>query len=192
MHRILFLLLAVLLSACASHTPPRLAYDFGPAPSAATGALAKAPLLALAEITAAPALDGSAMQYRLLYDNDLQLRPYAWHVWSMAPAQLLTLRIKQGLSAAGMQVVGAGTGVAAPRLLRIELDEFAQAFTGATTSEARIALRATLSEGRTVLAQRSFAQQVAAPSADAPGGARAMQQASDRLIAELHSWLRAF
>jgi len=55
-------------------------------------------------------------------------------------------------------------------------------------------VRATLGQGgegvERLLAQRSFVVQRPATSADAPGGVRALTQATDALIEEMEVWLQ--
>jgi cholesterol transport system auxiliary component len=87
----------------------------------------------------------------------------------------------------------ARTQLGAPWLLRLELQEFTQLFPSPTASTGRVRLRATLMEstplGDSLLAQRSFSVQRPAPTADAPGGVRALAAATDALAQELEAWL---
>ena len=89
------------LSACGSLRPasrPQV-YDLGPGAVAqqAQGA-ATLPAVVLADVDAPPALDGTAVVYRLAYSDAQQLRPYAQARWSMPPAQLLRQRLRQTLA----------------------------------------------------------------------------------------------
>ncbi|MBX9612296.1 MAG: PqiC family protein [Burkholderiales bacterium] len=101
----LFALIFVLLTGCALPQPPArpTVYDFGPGPTTlpatapTTHRLAPLPPIALAEVSASPALDGTAVLYRLAYADAFELRPYAQARWSMAPAQLLHQRLRDGL-----------------------------------------------------------------------------------------------
>ena len=191
----------LLLSACASNpaAQPRQ-YDFGilpvspttPATSVTPAAPTTAPLrLSLAEINAPAALDSTAMLYRLQYDNGQQLKPYALHRWSMTPAALLSQRLKAQMASTGVQIAQPEEVDASWPVLRIDLDEFSQVFSTTSQSDAHIDLRASVSKGRTLIAQRRFQRQVRAHSADAPGGAAAMQQATDLLIDDLNLWIRS-
>jgi len=185
------LLPLMLLAACAGNAPLRQQYDLGPLiAGAAKNSAGKHLALSLAEVQAAPALDGHAMLYRLLYDNPQQLKPYAQARWSMPPAQLFAQRLKTTLSTQGHLVVNSVDGVQALPVLRLEIDEFAQAFTSASASNAQLQLRAAVFQGRKALAQRIFTVQVPAGSADAAGGARALRDACDQAISEMAQWLQ--
>lgn len=173
-------------------------YDFGPGAmtTASTGQL---PPVVLADIDAAGALDGTAMLYRLGYADAQQLRPYAQARWSAPPPQLVRQRLRQVLNrdravldpgdSAGL----ARTAGAAPRVLRIDLEEFSHLFESTTESSGLLRLRATLMEntvaGEKLLAQRSFVVRKPAPSADAPGGARALAAATEAVAEEIGQWL---
>jgi len=192
-------LAGALLAGCALPERPvrPLVYDFGPGglPDApADGAAALQPPLALAEVEAPPALDGTAVLYRLAYADAQQLRPYAQARWSMPPAQLVQQRLREQLGRQG-PVLGAADGGGAARELRIELEEFSQVFDAPQQSTGLVRLRATLvrtGAGRDrLLAQRSIVVRRAAPTADAPGGVRALTAATDAAVAELARWLQA-
>ncbi|MBK9572642.1 MAG: membrane integrity-associated transporter subunit PqiC [Rhodoferax sp.] len=183
-------------------------FDFGPGELKAVAALPLAAVLAplaLAEVEANPALDGTAVVYRLSYDNVQQLRPYAQARWSMPPAQLVRQRLRAHLSLQravlnpGEGVVASGSIKAAPaeagvRLLRVELEEFSQVFESATQSVGLVRLRATAVQptaaGEKLLAQREFTLQRPAPSPDAAGGVRALTLATDAAVHEMDQWLR--
>lgn len=180
------------LSGCAAlpDKPVRPAvYDFGPGASEGFSGV-QTPVL-LADIDAPAAFDGTAVLYRLAYADVQQLRPYAQARWSMTPAQLVRQRLRERL---GRQHVVLHPGDdAAVSTLRLELEEFSQVFETPTHSNGLVRLRATLVGdvgGRNrVRAQRSFAVQRPAPSADAPGGVRALTAATDAAISEIVEWL---
>ena len=200
----------VLLGGCAlPDKPVRSAmYDFGPgelitpsaAPVAAGAALPALPPLAIADIvTAGGALDNQAVLYRLGYTDARQLRPYAQARWSMPPAQLVRQRLRERLGQR-RAVFNAREGVALNRsqnarlpLLRLELEEFSQLFSAPDASVGLIRLHATLLEitptGEQLIAQRVVVVQRPAPSADAPGGVRALSAATDAAIDTLAQWL---
>jgi cholesterol transport system auxiliary component len=180
-------------------------YDFGPgtltAP-AATGMTRLAPL-AVADIEANPALDSSAVLYRLAYTDAQQLKAYAQARWSMTPAQLVRQRLREhlGQRRALLSPGDSGTFDAAnptitqpPLTLRIELEEFSQLFETPDSSVGLLRLRATLMRpsptGEKAVAQRSVIVRRPAPTADAPGGVRALTAATDAAIQELGLWLQ--
>lgn len=189
-HYLRIALLCTLVAGCATRAAPLNLYDFGPLPyPAISAANAPLPAIAIASVDASAALSSQQMLYRLAYVNDLQTRSYAGSRWSMMPAQLLEQRLKARLAQAGTVVLSGREGGRTLPLLRIEVDEMMQNFSSPNQSQAQLALRATLSQGRTLLAQKSFQQHIAASSADAAGGAQAMASASDALIGEMMAWL---
>lgn len=185
------------LSGCATRTETQTLYDLGPLRSAtadsAAPAAASAPLpaLSVAEVNAPAWLDSPLIFFRLSYANDQQPRPYANSRWTMPPAQLFGQRLKSRLAQAGGIVLAAADGAANVPLLRIEADDFTQSFDGPAQSGVHIAMRASVFNVRTLVAQKTFVRQAAAPSADAAGGARALAVASDALIGDMIAWLAA-
>jgi cholesterol transport system auxiliary component len=207
-HFFLMISAVLLLGACSAlpDKPVRAAlYDFGPGPltTPATTRQAPLPALSLSDIsTAGGALDNQAVLYRLVYADGQQLRPYSQARWSMPPAQLVRQRLRETLSR-NRPVFNAGEGPALnrganqgvlPRTLHLELEEFSHIFNAPGSSAGLIRLRATLVEnlpsGEKLLAQRSFIVQRPAPSADAPGGVRALTAATDAVIEEISAWLQ--
>ena len=212
------LILAVLTLAGCSVLPDKplrpVLYDFGPgavAVQAPPDASRQAPLpaVALEDITTVGgALDNTALLYRLNYTNEQQLRPYAGARWTTPPAQLVRQRLREKLSER-RPVFGARDGLALsrpavpgqpntpeplPLRLRLELEEFSHLFTAPETSVGVIRLRATLIDmsrgGERLVGQRSIIAQRPATSMDAPGGVRALTDATDAAIAELDEWLQ--
>ena len=199
-------MVVLLLGGCALPDKPTRAtlYDFGPGLLSTQPATRQAPLppLAIDDIaTAGGALDNMAVLYRLGYADAQQLRPYSQARWSMPPAQLVRQRLREQLGQR-RAVFSAGEGVALnrsqnpelPLLLRLELEEFSHLFSAPDASVGLIRLRATLLEvtpaGEKLVAQRSVVAQRPAPSADAPGGVRALTAATDAAIEELEQWLQ--
>jgi cholesterol transport system auxiliary component len=182
--------LTTMLTACSTTAPAAISYyDFGATLTApAKPAACDLPPVNLSEIASPNALDSNLMLYRLLYDNDQQSRAYANHRWTMAPAQLLSLRIKSQL-ADGAKILDSGIANPGGWQLRLDLIDFGQYFDDATHSHAQLQLRATLLHANNLIAQTAFTQRANADSADAPGGARAMRVASDALIGDLSAWL---
>jgi cholesterol transport system auxiliary component len=180
-------------------------YDFGPglattaaaaAPAPGTAAL---PTLSLAEFESNSRIDGTQILYRLGYADANELRPYGQSRWSQAPAQLLRQRLRDTL-AERRTVLGpeesatiARSKGEVPDTLRISLDEFSHYFDSASSSVGLVRLRATLIRGTTggdrVLGQRIFTVRRPAPSADAPGGVKALAAASDAAVAEVVQWV---
>ena len=196
----LFLIIFGLLSGCALPTPPArpAVFDFGPgAISTPAPAQARHAPLAVAEFEASAALDSNAMLYRLAYNNVQQLQPYALARWTMPPAQLLRQRLREqlGQRRALLNPGDGGPGAAAaPLTLRVELEEFSQLFETPDQSVGLLRLRATLVQpgpgGEKWVAQRSVSVQRPAPSADAPGGVRALTAASEAAVQEIEAWLQ--
>lgn len=197
--RHLFLVLFLALTGCALPSPPArpLVYDFGPgslnAPAAPPERLAP---LVMGDIEATPALDSSAVLYRLAYADAQQLQPYTLARWSMTPAQLLRQRLREhlGQQRALLNPGDTGMGAAtAPLTLRVELEEFSQLFESPDKSVGLLRLRATLVQpgpgGEKGLAQRSVIMQRPAPTPDAAGGVRALTAAADAAVRELAQWL---
>jgi cholesterol transport system auxiliary component len=158
--------------------------------------MAPLPTLVLADTEASAALDTNAVLYRLAYSDAQQLRPYALARWSMTPAQLLRQRLREHLGQR-RAVLNAAQGVVADKpalVLHLELDEFSQLFETAERSSGLVRLRATLGQGgqsaERLVAQRSFIVQRPATSADAPGGVRALTEATDAVVAEIAQWLQ--
>jgi cholesterol transport system auxiliary component len=195
----IFCLLFSTLTACGALQPPArpLVYDFGPgALTAPTAARASTlPALLLADVDAPPALDTTAVLYRLAYTEAQQLRPYAQARWSMPASQLVRQRLREHLSQHRVVLGPTQTGAAqgSVLVLRVELEEFSQLFDSASQSSGLLRLRATLGQtgvgGERVLAQRSFVAQRPSASADAPGGVRALTQAVDAVVGELTEWV---
>ncbi|TFY97778.1 ABC-type transport auxiliary lipoprotein family protein [Ramlibacter rhizophilus] len=192
------------LAACASvidkSEPPTL-YDLGPLPPPAAGAAPQAgAALVLPSIEASGGLDSTALLYRLGYENLHELRPYAQARWSAPVPQLVHERLG-ALLARERAVIGTGeltatprSDAGAPRVLRLQLQEFAHHFEAPQRSRGTLRLRATLLQsgplGDRLIAQRSFEVQQPAPSPDAAGGVRALSQAVDAAARQIDAWLR--
>ena len=170
-------------------------YDLGRVP-ASPEALVSAnsdnwPTLALADIKTPSWLDNQQMYYRLAYVNERQLRFYGTSRWTMPPAQLFEQRLIERLVQAGKVVVSVADGAARVPVLKIELDDFSQVFASPTDSVVQTSIRVSLFDGRHLLVQKSFRQQLSSPSDDATGAASTLAQASDSMISELLQWLNS-
>ena len=178
-------------------------YDFGPGAAAAATAAqppaAALPTLALAEIESNTRLDGTQILYRLGYADANELRPYGQSRWSLPPAQLMRQRLRDAL-AERRTVLGPDESATiaraegkVPDTLRISLDEFSHYFESAGSSVGLVRLRATLirggSGGDRVVGQRTFTVRRPAPSANAPGGVKALAAATDAAVAEVVQWV---
>ena len=199
------MLLVAALAGCAGLAPDKPAratlYDFGPGVTTAQPAREQPalPSLVLADIEASGALDGSAVLYRLGYANPNELRPYARARWSAPPPQLIRQRLRQQLAREravldpGDSAALAREAGAAPRVLRLDLEEFSQVFESQAQSWGLLRLRATVMDntpaGEKLLAQRSFVVRQPAPTPDAAGGVRALSAATDAAAEQIGEWL---
>lgn len=165
------------------------------APAAATGqrVVPGDKILAIAQIVVPSWLTGTAMYYRLDYRHDHQVAAYAHSDWIAPPATLLESIIQGTLAASGdwRAVLGAGNPASADATLHLKLDDFSQAFSQPHASTAVIDATATLvdNHGDRVIGQHQWHIEVAAPSANAQGGAKALGKASRKLAADLQRWL---
>jgi cholesterol transport system auxiliary component len=202
---IALMLLVAGLEGCAGLAPDKpiraTLYDFGPGATAAQAA-PQQPMLAslvLTDIDASGSLDGSAVLYRLGYANPNELRPYAHARWSAPPPQLIRQRLRQQLAREravldpGDSAALARDSGAAPRVLRLDLEEFSQVFESKAQSWGLLRLRATVMDntpaGEKLLAQRSFVVREPAATPDAPGGVRALSAATDAAAEQIREWL---
>jgi cholesterol transport system auxiliary component len=182
--------LALILSGCASQKgQPTTQFDFGPATSAQTQTQGTLGAVVVTDVTGSSALDNERMFYRLSYADALQARTYANSRWTANPLQLLTQRFKTRLAQAGARVLSETDAASGIPLLRIDVDEFIQDFGGVSQSTGVVAVRASVFQGHTLVDQKSFRQALAAPSADATGGARALAASTDAVAADIVAWL---
>ena len=179
-------------------------YDFGPGNLTPQAATREAPLppLAIDDIaTNGGALDNMSVLYRLAYADAQQLKPYSQARWSMPPAQLVRQRRREQLgqrrtvfNAGESAALNRSQNAVLPMLLRIDLEEFSHLFTTPAASIGLIRLRVNLLEvtpaGEKLVGQRNVVVQRPADSPDAPGGVRALAQATDAAIEEIDQWLR--
>ena len=188
---------ALLLAGCAVLDKPTRStvFDFGPGavPVATSVPDASRPPVALAEIDATSAFDSTAVLYRLGYADAQQLQPYAQARWSMPPAQLLRQRLRQTLAQQTSVMREGEVAQLRPLVLRLELDEFSQMFDAPDRSVGQVRVQATVVQasatGERLVAQRGFAAQRPAPSADAAGGVRALTAATDALVTDIAQWM---
>lgn len=174
---------ALLLSACSiGKLPPAPGlFDLGPAQPRA--AAAAGPQLQLIELSAPVWLASPGIAYRLDYSDAYRREVYRDSRWVAPPAALLTERLRQRFATA------APAGAKAV-LLRLELEEFAQIFSGPSTSEVRLRVRARLGETTPTTAVQLKVFEVVKPaaSADAAGAVKALSLASDELAEQVLVW----
>lgn len=164
-------------------------YDFGPARPAYSGPEVKQSVLVY-DVGAPAWMDTPSIHYRLAYQDAARPRAYANSRWAMAPAGLLSLRLRQRIS--GMtrgRVVIPTDGLRTNFALRVELEEFGQVFDAADRSRGVVRLRATLIGGQGLVGQRVVEIEMPAPSPDAEGGVRALTRAADEAIDRTVEWL---
>lgn len=191
----LLVVVAVLSAGCAlgpSPRPPSALHDFGLLPEQAAQPVRLRALLAVPDPSAPGWLDTTAMIYRFVHVDGGQPRVYSLSRWAAPPAELIGARLRSRLA----RVVEPGLassrdGVAGEYVVRIELEEFSQVFDGPVVSRGVLRARATLIGGarRTTIAQRAFAFERPAPTADAAGGAAALAATGNDLVEALVEWL---
>ncbi|MES2535328.1 MAG: ABC-type transport auxiliary lipoprotein family protein [Pseudomonadota bacterium] len=178
---------SALLVGCATKQASTTLYDLGPLRAAQSSPAL--PAVSIAEAHAPAWLDSQMMFYRLAYANDQQPRPYATSRWNTPPVQLFVQRLKSRIGQAGGIVLAASDGAANMPVLRIDADDFTQVFDRPGQSHAQVRMRVSVLNGRTLLAQKTFTAQAPAATADAPGGARALADASETIITDMMAWL---
>ena len=184
---------ALALCGCASKKgEPTTQFDFGPALSAAAAPAAQAsPLgaVVITDVTGSSALDNERMFYRLSYADAQEARSYANSRWSASPLQLLTQRLKTRIGQAGAKVLSETDASAGIPILRVDVDDFIQDFSGVGQSSGVVAVRASVFQGHALVDQKTFVRRTTAASADAPGGARALAASTDGVAADIAAWL---
>ncbi len=192
-----------LLAACSvlPDKPVREAlYDFGPLGAEAQSDTPPGAPLVLPDLEVGASLESPSLNYRLGYADAFQLRPYAFARWSAPPGQLVRQRLRDYLGRTRPVLDAAGgaslarRGGALPPVLRVELEEFSHLFDSPTQSRGVVRVRCTLLEstpaGERLVAQRSFTVERPAPTADAPGGVRALTAATDAVAQDIGAWLQ--
>jgi cholesterol transport system auxiliary component len=173
----------------ASKAPPKTEFDFGPEPSASDSPALTEAQLVIFDVSAPAWMDGTAMYYRLAYQNAAVPLPYAESEWVMSPAALLTQRLRSSAAVygdGGARLVGVHT----PAVYRVhsELLEFEQIFDAPGRSHGVLRLRATL-ESDGVWTQRTFAIDRPAPTPNAAGGVTALVECTEELERLLEEWV---
>jgi len=197
MKNLLMMLFVAVLAGCSlgpavKKTP--VTYDLG-APHINDAASSKTINVSLLvhNVTAPFWLDTPAIVYRFKQDAGRQ-QSYADSQWVASPAALLTQRLRDRFTQASTGgVVGAADGVRADYTLRVELEDFAQAFDQADASHGIIMARASLVNAtqRMLIAQKDFTFEHASATPNAEGGVQALAEASDDLIDAIVTWTAA-
>ncbi|RWA50110.1 hypothetical protein AU476_28835 [Cupriavidus sp. UYMSc13B] len=147
-------------------------------------------------MTGAPWINQTGFLYALDYKAAGTIDNYAHNHWVDRPPVLVEDLMQRAYATA--QSTPSGSAAADSGVLRqaaalsVRLVEFTQHYRSAGESESRVAAVATVSEvnpGR--VRSAVFQTSAQAPSADAAGGARAMAEASDRLIEQIFLWAAA-
>jgi cholesterol transport system auxiliary component len=179
-------LLALSLAACGvtrQTSAPEL-LDLGTAPMASTPAGPARPPLLLDQVEVAPLIESPSVVWR---DGEFgQPQRYAYFRWIAAPGQLVEQRFREVLSRNGP--VLSRITAAQSLQLHVSLDRFEQVFV-AGRSHAQLSMRVLVTRGSQVLDQLRVDERVDATSDDAPGGADALRQATDRAVTRVAEWL---
>lgn len=149
--------------------------------------------LRIARIEMPAWLQGTGLYYRLAYRNDNVIAAYANSDWAAPPAAMLEQRLRNALADGGWRaVVGPASNAQADFTLHVSVDDFSQVFTSPGESFGVLDATVTLDGANDALvAQRHFHFRVAAPSADAAGGIKALDAASRDFTQQLRDWLHA-
>jgi cholesterol transport system auxiliary component len=185
-------------TACAAHSAARWPNQYtltGPTPASRAAGPPLAATLRVEAVTSPAWLNSRDMYYRLLYDGPSHIAAYSQARWVAPPGALVGSVIRGALTEAGQwaAVIGPSDEGRADLTLLLHLSDFEQVFSSADRSTGRLALRATLVNDAThaVVAQKRFAFRVKAATPDAPGGARALNEASHELAGSVIEWLQA-
>ena len=188
-------LASVVLAACAAPGAQRekeATSDFGLPAAAVAKPVSISGSVLVSEVAAPEWLDSPGLVYRLVYDDDARTRIYARSRWTAPPASLVTQRLRAAVAAAtGGRLVLPEDAASADWVLRVELEAFSQVFETPDRSRALVRMRATLvrTAARQVVAQRTFGSELAATSANAPGGARALARGADEVVDAIVVWV---
>jgi cholesterol transport system auxiliary component len=173
--------LAVVLAGCLSQprTPEPALYDLGLGPHPDAQHAEQTGSVARVRVNAPSWLDQTAMHYRLLYEEPMRTRSYAYARWLAPPPELLAQRLRQTLA---IRAVGVPSDN-----LEVGLEEYLQLFETPAQSVARITAYVRTAGAGEV----RFTEQVPAQTADAAGGAAALAAATNQLVVRIVEWLDA-
>lgn len=133
------------------------------------------------ELRAAPALDNSAMRYRLNYADPAKVMEYSRSRWAGTSGEILEQYLKIHLNQSDVRPQSA-------KRCRFDLEllRFEQVFTSVEVSHGLIIVHARLqSPGAGVLDESNHELTVPTPTPDASGGVKALAQAAEQLAREL-------
>jgi cholesterol transport system auxiliary component len=193
MKKWLVLLSVMLLTACSlgpSVKPTPAVYDLGAPALSGNGVKSIHVSLLVPAVTAPVWLDTTGIVYRLNYQDAGRQQVYANSQWAASPAALLTQQLRARLvQASSAGVAATSDGVQADYALRVELDDFSQVFDSADSSRVLVTARVSLvGPQRSLLAQKIFALEGKAASADAEGGVHALIAVSNELVTAITAW----
>jgi cholesterol transport system auxiliary component len=173
--------LAVVLAGCLTQprTPEPALYDLGLGPRPDAQHAEQRGGVAQVRVTAPSWLDQTAMHYRLLYEDPMRTRSYAYARWLAPPPELLAQRLRQTLAVRTVAIP--------PHGLEVELEEYLQLF----ETPAQSVVRITAYVRTAGAAEARFTEAVPAQTADAAGGATALAAATNQLVARIVEWLGA-
>ena len=180
----------LVLSACSllkpTATPPPTFYSLDRPPGST---MAAGPITAPTLIVNPPRAAAGFDSQRIIYVRQAhQLEYFAHSEWVDTPARMLAPLIVAALDRSGRfrAVIATPTAASADLRLDTEIVRLQHQF-GATPSQVRLTLRATLSDNATrqVLAQADLDQRADAPSEDAYGGVIAANRATQAMLQAL-------
>ena len=185
MQRIILFVIVLLLAGCFTSgkrgtEKGLVVYDLGP-PMPALVAERATPLAV--EVRAPLWMDTLGINYRLAYGDPARLNEYALARWAGPPSQLIQQRLAQRMA---LSTAGQGRSKC---VLRIEIVEFSQIFSGPEESRAVLQGRALwLDSSRRQLAELNLDIQQNVFEQNSAGGITALRAAVDRLGQDLQAW----
>ena len=191
MMRLFGTLLVVLSGACAAERPP-IRYDLHEIQVHARSDARLDATIAIAPVHAPSWLRTTALIYRLDYVLPARPRAYAQSQWTAPPNELLSLRLRERISADndGFTIERLPESTDGYRL-EVTLEDFTQIFPSPNRSRCIVTLSVLLEHGDQMLAQRTFQAEGPAPTADAAGAVAGLMRASDSDIEQILTWLRS-
>lgn len=183
MKNLMLMLLVASLLACAGPGKTKqntAVYDFG-LPIAIAASQRVMAETVVGEILAADEINHQQIRYRLNYENPSRVFSYTESRWAATPAELLTSKfgtlIQQGSKSTGCA-------------LKLKVQVFDHVFSSPTASEGLVQLSAVLLDrkSRKIIAYELVAEQVAALSANAQGGAKALALAGEKALVKAVNW----